>query len=403
MPSYDVTTFLGLVALMLASAKVFGLLAKRFRQPPLLGEMVAGILLGNSLLGFIDPEDVALKALADFGFVIFLFQVGLELNVSRFLSVLRPATLVAIASVALPYIFGYLVCRGVGLENHVAIGVGAAITASSLGVVARTLSDLKRLEDPESQVILGAAVLGNIFGLILLGAVADMARGLDVTLGGVAWQSAKAYGFLLAVLAVGHVVVPWLFRHVSRVELPGTATALAVTLALALAWLADRAGAARAVGSFFGGLLAARTPQAERVTREVMHLEQVLVSLAFVFLGAQIDLRTLDPMETAYRQTLLLGLLLTAAAVAGKFLAGQAAIGFPGSKKAVGVGMITHGEIGFVFAHIGLSSGVFDRSVFSAIAFMVIVTSFAGIALLQYLMPPKPDVVDQDKVQHSPD
>jgi Kef-type K+ transport system membrane component KefB len=391
MPRLDeITNFLGLVALMLASAKVLGMLARQIGQPPLLGEMLAGVLLGSSLFGVVNADNQLLHALSEVGFIIFLFQIGLELDLRRFLSVLPAATPVAVVGVLLPFLLGFLLCEAVGLGRHVSIGAAAAITATSLGVTARFLSDLNRLEESESQVILGAAILGNIFGLVMLGVVIDLVEAKDVTLRSVVWDSGLAYGFLLTAVALGLYAIPVLFRIASRFEVAGTATGLAVTVALTMAWLAALAGAAQSVGAFFAGLLVARTPQAERIVREVVPLEKVFVSLAFVFLGAQIDLRALNPAVADNGKTVLVALALTLAAVAGKFFAGYAAVWYRGDKRMIGLGMIPHGEIGLVFAQIALARRVFDQSVFSAVAFMVLVTTFAGLAVFQKLVPPLP-------------
>jgi Kef-type K+ transport system membrane component KefB len=212
----------------------------------------------------------------------------------------------------------------------------------------------------------------------------------------VLWSSGLAYGFLLATVVLGWYLIPWLFRLTSRFEIAGTATALAITVALTMAYLAELTGAARSVGAFFAGLLVSRTPQADRIIREVVPLEKVLVSLAFVFLGAQIDLRALNPMVSDNGQTVLLALAVTVAAIVGKFLAGFAPFWFRGDKRMIGLGMIPHGEIGLVFAQIGLDKGVFDQTVFSAIASMVLVTTFAGLAIFQAVLPPLPSKAVQD-------
>jgi Kef-type K+ transport system membrane component KefB len=386
----DMTKLLGVLALMLVSAKLMGMLFRRIGQPPLLGEMSAGILLGSTFVGIVDPSNQVLHALSQLGFIIFLFQIGLELDIRRFLGVMPVATAVAVVGVLLPFALGFLLCQAVGLGVHKAVAAGAVITATSLGVTARFLSDLNRLEQPESAVILGAAILGNIFGLVMLGVVIDMTEEKDVSLLRVIVDSGLAYGFLLAAVLIGLYVTPRLFQLASRFEVPGTATGLAITVALSMAWLAALTRAAQSVGAFIAGLLVARTPQAGRIVREVIPLERVFVSIAFVFLGAQIDLRALNPVEGDNGRTILAALAVTLAAVAGKFAAGYAPFWFSGNKRLVGLGMIPHGEIGLVFAQMALVRGIFDRALFSAVAFAVLMTTFAGLAVLQATFPPLP-------------
>lgn len=387
----DISRFLGLLALMLAAAKIMGRFAYRLGQPPVLGELFAGVLLGETFIGAVNPNDEVLRVFSELGLVLFLFEIGLEIDLRRFLSVITTSTTVAIAGVILPFALGYVACLLVGLPNHAALGVAAAITATSIGVTARLLADLGRLEEPESQVILGSAVLGNMFGLVILSILGAMAKGQNVTLLGVAAGSGLAYGFLLLTLMIGCYVVPWIFGLISPRELPGTAKMVALILALTMAWLADLAGASIVVGALFAGLLIAQVPQIKQIRSEIVHIDHFLVPLAFVFVGAQIDLRSLNPMIENNWTTIALGLLLTVVVVIAKFLAGYAPFWFHGRKNVIGVGIIPHGELGLVFAQFALLNKLFDpdgRKLFTAVAFMVLVTTFLAPIWLKHIFPP---------------
>lgn len=384
------TDLLGVLALMLACAKALAVVARLLGLPPLLGEMFAGILLGRSVFGLINIEDAGLKALAQVGIVLFLFQVGLELDFRKFLAAVGPATGVAIAAVALPFALGYIACSIAGLESNVALGAGAAITATSLGVTARVLSDLNRLNEPESDIILAAALFSTVLGLMLLGVVTALAKGDDVTLTQVVVKSGLTYGFLLVLLVPGGYLIPWLFTAASKIKIPGLLTALAVITALGLAWLAVKAGSVSSMGALLAGVLIGRSPQAATIRENVGHLEGVSASVAFVFLGAEIDLRSFNPGDGYHRQIMLAGVLLTVAAVLGKLLAGYAAIGARLNRHVIGVGLVPHGEIGLLFANLALVSGAFDRTVFSAVATAVFVTTYVGLVALQWLFPMKP-------------
>jgi Kef-type K+ transport system membrane component KefB len=385
MSNAEITQLLGLLALMLVSAKALGIVARGFGVPALLGEMIAGVLLGQSVFGLVDADNKALQAIATFGFVIFLFQTGLELDLQQFLAALTPATPVAILGAMLPFLLGYAACTTLGLPTEVSLGVGAALTATSLGVTARLLSDLGRLKEPESQVILAGAILGNVLGLVMFGVVADYAGGEEVSVARVALTSSFTYGFLLLTLLPGCYVIPGVIRTVSRFEVPGMVTSVAVTVALGMAALAVWAGSVSAVGAFLAGLLVARAPQGAQVRRDVVHLEQVLVSLAFVFLGAEIDLRALSPLGESGGRLLMVGLTVTGASVVGKFLAGFGPFWLRANKRVIGMGMVPHGEIGLLFAQVGLANAVYDREIYSAVAFTVIVTTFLGVLGLQAL------------------
>lgn len=388
MEHLDVPQFLGLLVIMLGAAKLLGALAQAIGQPAVLGELLAGVFLGLSALGFVDPKNEVLHLLAELGVVILLFEIGLETDLRKLLQVGGAATVVAIVGVWLPFALGYAVCRMLGLDNLVAIVAGASLTATSVGITARVLSDLNRLQEPESQIILGAAVIDDVIGLVILAVVVGLTQGREVTVLGVAKTTGIAFGFLIGTLLVGKFIVPPLVRWVSRVDLPGTPTILAIMLAFGLAWLASVAGSAMIIGAFAAGLLLRGTPHAHEIEQGVAHLGHFFVPLFFVAVGAAVDVRVFNPLFPENRQTLLIGGLLIAAAIVGKFLAGYAPFWINVNKKVIGVGMIPRGEVGLIFAQMGLASGVLDPGLFSAVTLMVMVTTFIAPPLLKFLFPP---------------
>ena len=384
----DIPQFLGLLVLILAAAKICGALAQWIGQPAVLGELVAGVILGN--LALVNPKNEVLHLLAELGVVILLFEIGLETDLRKLVKVGGAATAVAVVGVALPFALGYAVCRLLGLDNLVAVVAGASLTATSVGITARVLSDLNRLQEPESQIILGAAVIDDVIGLVILAVVSGLTEGEEVTLVGVAKITAIAFGFLIGTLLVGRLVVPLLVRLVSRINLPGTPTMLAVMVAFGLAWLASVSGSALIIGAFAAGLLLRDTPQAHEMERGVANLGHFCVRLFFVAVGAAVDLSVFNPLDPANRTTLLIGGLLIVAAVVGKFLAGHAPFWFRANKNVIGVGMIPRGEVGLIFAQMGLATAVFDAGIFSAVTLMVMVTTFIAPPLLKLLFPPVP-------------
>jgi Kef-type K+ transport system membrane component KefB len=384
----DVPQFLGLLVVMLGAAKLLGALAQWIGQPAVLGELVAGVLLGMSVAGLVDPNQDALHLLAELGVIILLFEIGLETDLGQLVRVGGSSAVVAIVGVVLPFALGYAVCWLLGLGTLVAIVAGATLTATSVGITARVLSDLNRLHEPESQIILGAAVIDDVIGLVILAVVAGLLKGEEVTSLGIAKTAGIAFGFLAATLLVGGLVIPPLVRALSKVDLPGTPTMLAIMLALGLAWLAFVAGSAMIIGAFAAGLLLRGTPQAHEIEKGVAHLGHFFVPLFFVAVGAAVDVNVLNPLDPDNTQTLLVGSLLIVAAVIGKFMAGYAPFWFKGNKKVIGVGMIPRGEVGLIFAQRGLAAGVFGASLFSAVTLMVLVTTFMAPPLLKLLFPP---------------
>lgn len=390
MEHFEVPQFLGLLVVMVGAAKLCGALAQRIGQPAVLGELVAGVLLGMSVLGLVNPKNETLHLLAELGVVILLFEIGMETDLRKLLRVGGVSAVVAVVGVVLPFALGFGVCRLLGLNNLVSIVAGATLTATSVGITARVLSDLNRLQATESQIILGAAVIDDVIGLIILAVVAGILQGQEVTALGVLQTTGIAFGFLAGTLLIGRFIVPPLVNLASRINLPGTPAILAMMVALGLAWLAFTAGSALIIGAFAAGLLLRETPQAQEMEKGVAHLGHFFVPLFFVTVGAAVDVRVLNPFDPANHSTLLVGSLLIVAAVIGKVLAGYAPFWFKGNKKVIGVGMIPRGEVGLIFAQKGLAAGIFDPGLFSAATLMVMVTTFIAPPLLKYLFPPLP-------------
>src|SRR5262249_14411944 len=299
-----------------------------------------------------------LHLFAELGVIILLFEIGLETDLRQLIQVGWASTLVAIVGVALPFALGYLVCVGLGFNNLIAISAGATLTATSIGITARGLGDLNRLHDADSHIILGAAVIDDVMGLVILAVVTGLTVGQALTFLGVATTTAIAFGFLAGTLLIGWLIVPPLVRAVSWVDVPGTATMVAVIVVFGLAWLASVIGSAMIIGAFAAGLLLRETLQAHQMKRGVAQLGHFFVPLFFVTVGAAVDVGVLNPLEPVNRPTLLIGGLLLLAAVLGKWLAGYAPTWFKGNKTVIGVGMIPRGEVGLIFAQTGLASGV---------------------------------------------
>jgi Kef-type K+ transport system membrane component KefB len=387
--------FLGVLFVMLGAAKLFGHLARAIGQPSVLGELLAGVVVGRSVLGLVDPSGEVLHLLGELGVVILLFSIGLETDLKQLLKAGPAATAVALAGVILPFVLGYGLLRALGMSQIVAVVVGAALTATSVGITARVLSDLGRLQDPEGQVILGAAILDDVIGLVILTVVAGLTRGAELTVGGIAWTTLAAFGFLLVTVLVGRLIVPRLAPVLDRLDLPGTPAIIALMLAFGLGWLADRAGSAVIIGAFAAGLLLVGTPRFHDIEVGVTRLGHFFVPLFFVVVGASVDVSTLNPLDRGNHRTILIAALLTVVAVAGKFAAGYAPFWFKGRKSLIGAGMIPRGEVGLIFAQMGQDRGVFDPSLFAAVTVVVMVTTFLAPPLLKWLAPPSLQVIPE--------
>jgi Kef-type K+ transport system membrane component KefB len=377
-----VAVFIALAA-ALAAAKILGELAERLGQPAVLGELVAGVVLGPSILDLVDPHVPAIHVLAEIGVVILLFQIGLETDLKRMLGVGGTALTVACVGVALPFLLGDVVSRSLGLARLPALVTGAALTATSVGITARVFSDLGRLHDSESQVVLGAAVIDDVIGLIILGVVGGLVGGAALTTGHVLVTSAVAVLFLVAAVFVGRIAIPPLFDVIERVGRAATIGPMALAFMFVTAVLAKVAGLAPIVGAFTAGLVLAPTRHAETCGDGVTRLGHFFVPIFFVVVGAAVDVHSF-----ASGRVLAVGGLVTAAAIAGKLVAGYAAFWFPGRKLVVGVGMIPRGEVGLIFAQMGRTAGVLDAGLYAALMLMVLVTTFVTPPALKLLLGP---------------
>lgn len=378
---HHIAHLIGILALALLAARICGKLV----QPAVLGGLLAGVVLGSSVLGLVDPKSEVLHLFAELGVIILLFEIGLETDLVKLLHVGASSAVVAAVGVVLPFALGYAACRMLGTSHTVAMVAGAALTATSVGITARVLADLGRLQEPESQIILGAAVIDDVAGLIILTVVTAATEGGGVTVVSVAKEAAIAVGFLLATLLGGSLLIPRVMRLADRWRLPGGATGIGIILALGLAATADLVGSAMIIGAFAAGLLLARTPQAHEITKGVGSLGQFFVPLFFVIVGAQVNVRVFNVLDPANYSTLWIGGVLIVVAIISKFVAGYAPFWFRGRKSIIGVGMIPRGEVGLIFAQMGLANGVFDEGLFSAVTLMVMVTTFIAPPLLKLL------------------
>jgi len=385
---------LAMLVVMLGVAKIGGYLAQRLGQPAVLGELFGGVIVGRSVLGLVDAGNETVHLLSELGVVILLFAIGLETDLGRLFKVGATSLVVAVVGVVLPFVLGFFACRLLGLTNIVSIMAGATLTATSVGITARVLSDLGRLHDLEGQIILGAAVIDDILGLMVLSVVTGLAQGHDVTLRGILLTSAAALGFLVATILVGKIVVPRLFHLADYLDLPGTPTALALITAFGLASLADACGSALIIGAFVAGLLVATAPQAREIEHGITAIGHFFVPLFFVAVGASVDCGALNPLEPTSRFALFVGGTLIVVGVLGKLLAGYAPFWFPGNKTVVGVGMVPRGEVGLIFAQMGLASGVFNSGLFGGVTLMVMVTTLLAPPTLKLLLgrSPAPEI-----------
>jgi len=380
------------LAVILAAAKLGGDAAERIGQPAVLGELVVGVLVGNLSLVGIDwfqfiAANATIEVLAQLGAVILLFEVGLESTVRDMLQVGVRSLMVAVLGVVTPWALGWWVGALLLPEHSVYVHafLGAVLTATSVGITARVLKDLGRSQSPEARIILGAAVIDDVLGLVVLAAVAAVIATADsgaaLSYGALALVLGKALLFLFGALSLGVVLSPWLFSFASRLRGSGVLLATALVFCFTLAWLASAIGLAPIVGAYAAGLIledlhyrdfAKEERQLENLVRPI---SSFLVPVFFVLMGMRVDLTTLMRPE-------ILGLAaaLTVAAVLGKQACALGALGARLDWLSIGIGMIPRGEVGLIFANIGLTlvvrgERIIDAATYSAVVIMVMLTT----------------------------
>jgi Kef-type K+ transport system membrane component KefB len=372
-PAGGVDPVAGLLAALVAifvATKLLGEIAQRFGQPAVLGELVAGVLLGGSVLRVVDPANPVLAALAEIGVIVLLFETGLHTELRSLLSVGSEATTVALAGVVIPFALGYAAALAFGLSSIAALVGGAALCATSVGISARVLSDLGRLESPEGRVVLGAAVLDDIVGLIILAVVADVVAGTGVQALHVGRIATVAILFFAVAIVVGMRIAPPAFGIIERIKSAGALGVFGLAFAFALAVVAKLVGSALIIGAFAAGLVLFVVPQKQEIERSTTTIGHFFVPIFFATVGAAVDLRALGNARS-----LGIGLALIVCGVVGKVVAGYVPWWFRGRKLLVGTAMVPRGEVGLIFAQMGLSTGAIDAGEFGAIMLMVLVTT----------------------------
>lgn len=390
---------------ILLAAKLGGDFFERFHQPAVLGELVIGVLIGNlHLLGLdvFEPfkHNITLEILAEIGVIILLFEVGLESSVREMMRVGLASFMVAVFGVVAPFFLGWAVSSLFLPEEsiYVHIFIGATLTATSVGITARVLKDIGKIQTKEARVILGAAVIDDILGLVILAVVAGIISAVNAGTDGVSslgilWIIAKAILFVVGAIVIGSLVVPYYFNIAVRLKVKGVFLSFCLLVCFSLAYLAGEIGLAPIVGAFAAGLILDRVHFTKFRERGEHSIEELispisifLVPIFFVRMGMLVDLTTFAQIE-------ILGFaaVMTVAAIAGKQACSLAIFDKKTNRIAIGLGMIPRGEVGLIFAGIGArlmldGHPVISTSTYSAVVIMVIVTTLVTPPVLKWSM-----------------
>jgi Kef-type K+ transport system membrane component KefB len=387
MHDFSIPNLFLVLAAMLIAAKLLGELAERFGQPAVLGELIAGVILGGSVLGIVPTTGTGaeiIHVLAELGVVLLLFEIGLETDLKEMFRVGTASLSVAAVGVVLPFVLGFAywaylphAASDSGADlTMAAIFVGATLTATSVGITARVLSDLGQMHTEEAKIIIGAAIIDDVLGLVILTVVSGMAAGASVEAIGILRVLAVAIGFLVIAVLVGRFAAPRLFDLVVRMRVRYVLLVFAIAFVLGLSATASLIGSALIIGAFAAGLILSGTNQFDTIEHEVRPVASIFTPIFFVSVGASVNLGLLNPAREGAAGILGIAAVLTLLAVVGKLAAGWAAPWVRFRRLVVGVGMVPRGEVGLIFADIGRRAGVLNEAVFGAVLLMVMATTF---------------------------
>ncbi len=374
------------IFVMFTVAKLFGVVGERLKIPAVISEITAGILIGPYVLGLVHPEDWTL-ALAELGAIILLFDVGLDQKLSDLVKVGRTALLVAVLGVVIPFFLGYGLLELTGEHSHIeSIFMGAAMVATSVGITARVLQELGVLKTVVATVILGAAVIDDILGMIVLAVVSSLGEGqVDyVQIGSV---TAMAVGFTLFIVLVGRRVIRRVTPRVQQFAASDPYFPLALIICLGLSLMAAKIRIAAIIGAFLAGMVFSEEELTPALKTKIHALYEFLVPFFFVAMGMQMDLSVLKRGEI-----LLLAGVVTVLAIAGKLVGcGLGAYGL-GWRSAIriGVGMVPRGEVGIIVASIGLGLHTISNEIYAVVIIMVLITTLMAPPALKVLFREKP-------------
>lgn len=412
---------LSLVVIYFAS-KLGGELSNKVGLPPVLGELVGGVLVGvsvlhllvfpeggtdtsNSLIMYflqttagLTPEATpqvfaaqseVISILSELGVIILLFEIGLESNLKDLMAVGIQAFVVASVGVIVPFAAGTVGLMTIfGISAIPAIFAGAALTATSIGITSKVLSEIGRLNSKEGQIILGAAVIDDVLGIIVLAVVGSLAKDGVVDVGNVIYLIISASVFLIGAIVLGNVFNKSFVAIADKLKTRGELVIPAFIFAFIMAYLASIIHLEAILGAFAAGLVLEETDKRKELQKQVIPIADMLVPVFFVTVGAKTDLGVLNPAIPTNQEGLIMAIFLIIVAIIGKVVTGLTVFGQPGiNRLAIGVGMIPRGEVGLIFAGVGAASGVLSKPLGAAIIMMVILTTFIAPPLLRLVFP----------------
>ena len=392
----EIHNFFLTLFLILVTARILGELFARLGIPSVLGELAAGILLGVSVLGLVEVNDV-LKVLAEIGILLLLFEIGLDTDVQRLKDAGAKSTVVALLGVVFPFAGGALLSLYLfDLPLVTALFIGGTLTATSIGITMRVLKDLQREHTSVAQIVIGAAVIDDIIGVIILVFIYDYSINLELSMANTLNTTMFIVLFLLIAPTVANVMSNLVKKFDKHKKMPGLIPTIIVSLIALFAYLSHLFGAPEILGSFAAGIALSRRfilpfglglkhddEFLEKVQRSIRPISYMFTPIFFVMVGLSINLKVIDFTSMQFWYFALTFLFV---AVVGKYIGVFLLRSTTTLEKAlIGISMIPRGEVGLIFAELGRVNGILDNQIYAVLIFVIIVTTVVPPFLLKWL------------------
>jgi len=426
----------GRFLVIFVAARLLAELLVRLQLPTILGELVAGVIIGASGLHLIVPPETqaslsqgmvqllgsladvppdavvelyaesfpSLQAVADLGLFALLFLTGLESDLDELVAVGAQATTVAVAGVALPFALGTIGLMGLfHVEVIPAVFAGASMTATSIGITASVFGELKMLRSREGQIVIGAAVLDDILGIVILAVVVSLAGGGSLAIGPILKLVAAAVVFVLAAIGLSRTAAPGFDWLIDRLKAPGDVVVASFVVLTLCCFAATAIGLEAALGAFAAGLILSKSNHSHAIEAAVKPVVALFATIFFVLIGTGMDLTVLNPFDPANRAGLVVAGFLLLVAIAGKVAAGWCFLSRqPTDRLVVGLGMMPRGEVGLIFLGLGTQAHLLSPALEAAILLMVIGTTFLAPILLRLVLAGRTNGPDLDPLAEIP-
>jgi Kef-type K+ transport system membrane component KefB len=372
------------LSMILLFAKCFGELATRLNQSEIIGELFAGLILGPSILNIVHSSSL-LFIMSEIGAMILLFDVGLSINIKKFIKVSNVALLVAISGITIPYLFCYIVFTCFNFAKHNALFAAAILTATSIAVTARLFKDYNKLETKEAEIVLGAAFIDDILGIIMLTIISIIVTGKIITTYSIAIICLRIISFFILAILLG-LILPIIYKYIVKIKQPYTILIVSIAICFMIAVLSVKLELAIIVGSFIAGIILTRTNIIPQIKQDIQPLYAFFVPIFFVSMGSNVKLNIFNPFISNNAKFLIMIIILFIVAFIGKLLSGLIILKKGLDKFLIGISMVPRGEVGLIFANIGLQNHVFGSNYYTVLVTVIMLLTLSTPIILKYLL-----------------